>query len=130
MITATNEVAPYKTKFSNGASVASIAFSDNTAEKGGRGDGFRPHDLLEAAFACCLNMSARMYADQNSLQLQDVTTTVQLDRSDPENICFRYSVELAGNLSENDRAEILKALQTCPVHKTLSSPISFEQIKK
>ena len=42
------------------------ASSDNTPDKGGKGAGFRPHELLEAALACCMNMSVRMYAESHS----------------------------------------------------------------
>ncbi|MBC2602295.1 OsmC family protein [Puniceicoccus vermicola] len=122
MITAGSECRPYKTKFTN---KTLVSFSDNTTEKGGSGDGFRPHELLEAAFACCMNMSVRMYAEENSMNLDSVTTTVTIDRSEPGEACFEYSIQLSGDLSKEETDSILEAVKNCPVRKTLSSKLSF-----
>ncbi len=123
MITADNELKPYKTKFTNSTV---FSYSDNTAEKGGNGDGFRPHELLEAALACCMNMSVRMYADQNSINLDSVTTTVSIDRSKSDGVCFEYSIHLNGDLSEKETNDILEMVKTCPVRETLSTKLSFK----
>ncbi len=123
MIKANNEQQPYKTKFTNGTV---ISYSDVALNKGGSGDGFRPHELLESALACCVNMSIRMYADKKSLQLKTISTTVNLDRSQPNEVCFDYNVKLDGNLSESERNDILEVARNCPVRKTLSSRITFK----
>ncbi|MBJ7555492.1 OsmC family protein [Marinomonas spartinae] len=123
MITADSELKPYKTKFTNSAATS---FSDNTADKGGDGDGFRPHELLEAAFACCMNMSVRMYADKQSINLDSVTTHVTIDRTEPGEACFEYSIQLNGDISEKETNDILEMVKNCPVRKTLSSTLSFK----
>ncbi|MDD4896469.1 MAG: OsmC family protein, partial [Atribacterota bacterium] len=38
-------------------------FSDTTRDKGGSEEGIRPHELLEAALASCLNITIRMTLD-------------------------------------------------------------------
>ena len=40
---------------------------DTTLEKGGTGKCIRPHDLLEAALAACMNIAIRMEAQKNNL---------------------------------------------------------------
>ncbi len=55
MIECRSDEARYKTIFTNGIHETC---ADTTADKGGGNAGFRPHDLMEAALASCLNMSS------------------------------------------------------------------------
>jgi len=123
VIKTSSEKEPYKIKFTNSTV---ISYSDNAPDKGGNGDGFRPHELLEAALACCVNMSVRMYADNNSMKLDSVSTTVTIDRSQPQEACFEYNVQFNGKLSASEKDDILEMIKNCPVRKTLSSKISFK----
>ena len=123
MIVSTSQAPRYKTTFSNGVHES---VSDTTADKGGGNSGFRPHDLLEAALASCINMTVRMYADSHAIALVGVTTRVTLDRSDPQAVVFRYEVDLDGELTESERDSLLRAAAACPVRRTLSKEIRFE----
>jgi putative redox protein len=122
MIKAISEQPPYKTLFTNGKSVS---FSDTTADKGGGGTGFRPHELLEAALASCMNMYLSMFAQEHSIPLSSISTTVILDRSMPNEVCFEYSVDLSGDLSETDRRRLLDEIKSCPLRQTLSKKVTF-----
>ncbi|HEX3104593.1 MAG TPA: OsmC family protein [Terriglobales bacterium] len=88
--------------------------------------GFRPHDLLEAALATCANISVRMYAADHGIPLRNVTTTVSLDKSHSDEVVFRYTVCLDGDLTEEHKDRLLQAVGACPVRRTLSRKISFE----
>lgn len=123
MIVSTSEEPRYRNTFSDGVHKA---VSDTTTDKGGGNSGFRPHDLLEAAVATCVNMTVRMYADSRSIALAGVKTKVSLDRSDPQSAVFHYKVELDGDLTESDRENLLRAAAACPVRRTLSRAIRFE----
>lgn len=123
MIRTTSEFPDYKTQFTNGKD---IAFADTTADKGGSEAGFRPHELLEAALACCINISLRRCARENSIALRSVTTTVDLDRSRPDESCFEYSVELSGNLSDAERKLLLDKTGFCAVRQTLCGNVTFK----
>jgi putative redox protein len=125
MITCKSEQIQYQTTFSNGHLTS---YADATEDKGGKGAGFRPHELLEAAFASCLNMHLRMYADHHNISLDGVSTTVTLDRNLPNDAIFKYSIDLKGSLSEEQRSVLLRIVKTCPVRKTLSKVISFKEI--
>jgi putative redox protein len=100
-------------------------FSDTTRDKGGSESGFRPHALLEAALASCMNMTLCMYTDQQGLALSDVTTRVKLDRSQSEETVFEYEVELQRELSEQDRARLLDVVgeMSCSPHPVKTSDI-------
>jgi len=123
MICATSELTPYQTRFSDGEHQG---ISDTTADKGGQHSGFRPHDLLEAALATCVNMTVRMYADNQAIPLRSVTTKVSIDRSLPDEAVFRYEVDLDGELTPVQKDKLLHAANACPVRRTLSKGIRFE----
>jgi putative redox protein len=123
MVIAKNEQPHYRTRFSNGAQEA---FADTTPDKGGAAAGFRPHELLEAALACCVNMSVRMCAERHAIPLDAVEIRVRLDRGS-EGAVFRTEIEIHGSsLTPEHRAKLLEAARACPVRRTLSGPLRFE----
>lgn len=121
MIVSVSGDTPYKTIFTDGVREG---FCDTTPDKGGGGSGFRPHDLLEAAYACCLNMNLKMFADKNKLHLDEVKVRVSLNRDDPGETVFEYAVELKGDLGPEEK-RMMAELGPCPVGKTLSKKITF-----
>jgi putative redox protein len=123
MIYAKSELTPYRTRFSDGEHEST---SDTTADNGGNHSGFRPHDLLAAALATCVNMTVRMYADNHGIPLRGVTANVTLDRTHPDEVVFRYDVELDGELTAEQQSRLFHAASACPVRKTLSKRIRFE----
>jgi len=124
MIQTKAEEPRYLTTFSNGTHTAQ---SDTTADKGGAGAGFRPHELLEAALGACTNMTVRMYAERHNVKLTRLEVTVKLDRSTPGVAVFRYHVDAEGEgLTPELRARMLKVVTACPVRKTLSGELRFE----
>ena len=126
MIRTENEEINYKTKFYNGEY---SAFSDTTIDKGGSNSGFRPHELLEAAVACCMNMHIRMFAENHKMDVSKVKTEVSLNKNDPEFTVFEYKVEINGKLTGLEKEKLMQVVQSCPVKKTLSKRIDFIHIK-
>ena len=88
--------------------------------------GFRPHELLEAALACCLNISLRMYATRHNIPLAGLATEVSLDRRVAGEAVFEYGLELDGPITEGQRQELLQAAESCAVSETLSRKILFK----
>jgi putative redox protein len=125
MVIAKGDNTQYLTSFSNGKFEG---FSDNTEEKGGKGAGFRPHELLEASLACCVNMWLRIYADNHGIPLDEVTTRVWVKRDHPGKTEFEYSIELKGTLTDEQRNKLMRIAETCPVRQSLSREISFHSI--
>jgi len=117
----------YQTHFTNGTNVC---ISDTTIDKGGSGAGFRPHELLEASFATCMNMSMRMYAREHSIPLSFVSTIVTLNRNKPDEVSLEYNINFPDNLSEANRQTLLEVIKSCPVRKTLSKKITFREYCK
>lgn len=99
--------------------------SDATIEKGGQGQGFRPHDILESAYASCLNIFVQMLCKKMRISSDNISVKVDLTRLESRTI-FNYFIEFGDNISERQKEKILKAVEECPVRKTLSRPIAFE----
>ena len=120
MIIAKKHEPSFRVEYSNGTH---RGYADVAVEKGGNGHGFRPHDLLEASLAVCLNMTVRMYAKEHGIALADVEARVQLDRSDREIARFHYELTLSGDITESERDVMIRAASCCPVSQTLSRRI-------
>lgn len=122
MIKATSQSGRLLTRVSNGRHEA---YADPAVEKGGSGGGFRPHELLEAALAACVNMAVRLRAQRLAIPLEDVEVTVDLDRSDPRRAAFAVSVEISGSVAKEHHQLLMDAARSCPVRETLSREIVF-----
>ena len=96
MIKCTGKETNFETFFTNGRHEGSC---DVPAEKGGGDAGFRPHELLEAALACCLNISLWMYATRHNIPLAGLATEVSLDRRVAGEAVFEYGLELDGPIT-------------------------------
>jgi len=125
MIVATSEREHFLTSFTNGRDAAR---ADAAVDKGGGDAGFRPHDLLEASIASCINIWLRMYSTSHSVPLERVVTTVEADRTDPAAVTFKYSVEVSGPLTAEQRQKLLDIAAICPVRRTLERTISFVEV--
>jgi putative redox protein len=126
MIHTKSQPEKFLVQFTNGAQ---FSMADATRDKGGGDAGFRPHELIEAALASCMNMSLRMYAEKHSLPLSGVSVNVSLNRSNPDEPTFEYSIDFQGYLSEKEKSQLIPALENCPVRNTLSKPLQFKLCK-
>jgi putative redox protein len=124
MIRCQSQERPYRTIFTNGTFSGAC---DASPDKGGEGDGFRPHELLEAALGSCLAMTLSMYARHHRLPLEEVTVSVTLERPEAGTAAFVCDIRLTGDLNETARGRLLRAAKACPVRKTLSSRLVFRE---
>lgn len=113
---------PYQVRFSNGTV---SAISDPAVESGGGGQGFRPHQLLEAAVGSCTAMVIGKYAKAHGIPLAGVAVTVTLDAGETDSATFVCAIEFSGELTDEQRRRMLRAARVCPVRKTLGKRLSF-----
>ena len=99
--------------------------ADAPIAKGGGGEGFGAHQLLEASLATCINMAVRMHAAQAAIPLRAVSTWVELTWPDAQTTEFRYGLTLDGPLSEEQKQELHDVAENCPVRRTLSRNLMF-----
>ncbi|OLN27508.1 hypothetical protein DVDV_2104 [Desulfovibrio sp. DV] len=116
MVVCQGLAVPLQVAFGNGTF---SGVCDATPDKGGAGQGFRPHELLEAALGSCLVMVMTKYALAHAIPLVRAGVTVTLDRSDSEVAAYGCTVALEGDLTEEERRKILRAARACPVRRTL-----------
>jgi putative redox protein len=122
MVRADFQFTDYLTKLTCGDQ---YIFSDVGLDKGGQGNGCRPHDLLEAAFASCLQITMRMYAREHDIEVGESSVRVELMRSD-QATRFEYDICFDDCCADDVRERIRDVLSRCPVKTTLSRQITFQ----
>jgi putative redox protein len=124
MITTQSTSKRFQTLVSNGQTSLT---ADPPKDKGGDGEGFGAHELLESALAACMNMAVRMRAVERGIAIPTVRTAVRISRPTSGNVTFNYEVALVGDLSAADRMVLMQAADECPVRQTLSKQLTFER---
>lgn len=125
MVTSKSKSANYCTEISNDNT---LVFSDVAEDKGGNGKYFRPHDLLCAGFASCLNITIRMILENKNIEYESVQVEVDLDRKTEDVTKFLYNIEITASISEELKEQLITMAINCPVRKTLSKNIEFVRI--
>ncbi|GCD93518.1 OsmC family protein [Embleya hyalina] len=86
--------------------------------------GMRPHELLEAALATCMAISARMALADLGIGDADVDVRVHLERGEAQTR-FRYELVLDPAL-ETHREAVMERVERSPVRSTLSKRLIFD----
>src|SRR5580704_5083465 len=107
---------------------------DEPLSAGGTDTGPNPYDFLLAALGSCTSMTVALFARRKGWPLEAVT--VRLRHSTVHAVdcqeCetkeglideIHLDVELAGALSDEQRARLLDIADRCPVHRTLTSEL-------
>ena len=125
MIHATYHASSYQASFTNGLHEA---VADLPTSKGGEGQGFGPHELLEAALATCMTITVKLCARKTDIDLQSVSCVVQLDRSTPDEVKATYQLTLEGTITQEQASMLCDAASKCPVAKTLAKAIAIHPL--
>ena len=90
---------------------------------GGTASGPEPHDLFDAALGACKALTLMLYARQKGLALDSLDVRVVRDDSQERQGIYRLAVELDlhGALDDEQRQQLLRIADKCPVHKLMTS---------
>jgi putative redox protein len=121
MIEATALPAAWQVRFRAGGNEGR---ADTIKDGTGGSAGMRPHELLEAALATCMTMSAQMALADLGVAHGEVCVRVHLEREQSATR-FRYELIL-GPALEPHRPAVTERIERSPVRATLSKQLIFE----
>ena len=115
------------------AGTTAVALASGTAQwradldtaAGGAGEHPTPHDLLDGALAACTTLTLQLYAKRKQYSLAAVRVQVVRDE-DPTNYRLRRDVTVEGELSDAQRADLLRVANACPIHKALHKTFAID----
>ncbi len=125
MIKATNTQAKYQCVLDNGSEQNLLV--DLPSSKGGTGNGVTPLELLEGALASCMNISLRLQAEKEGIELESVQTTVSMQRDENGKTTFSYDCKFDETIDPQTAEKIKAVLQRCAVRSILTNPIEVKE---
>ncbi len=99
-----------------------VLVADEPKDDFGDDTGPAPHELLLAALGSCTSMTVKLYADRKEWPLEAVHVVLN-GRQEEAGFLIERRLELAGALSDEQKARLLEIADKCPVAKTLKGTI-------
>ncbi len=98
--------------------------SDEPTWNGGEEKGMNPFEILASALVACTCATLRMYADRKGWEVDSIHAEVILDReAKPGETLFNRTIQVIGNLTQEQEERLLFIANKCPVHQILTHTI-------
>lgn len=122
-VTAVLQHTPYSVSFTDDAGHTWMA--DEPADVGGGNRAPTPEHLILSGLGACTAITLQMVASRRDLPLTGVRVVLQLnpDGKPAFGNDIQRRIELDGELDADQRAQLLKAANACPMHKLLAGEI-------
>jgi putative redox protein len=107
---------------------------DESEDLGGHDFGPSPYQLLTSALAACTSMTLQMYARRKKWPVEEVLCHINYSKEYYEDCIscvdsgahldtFNRTIEIKGDLTDEQRARMLEIADKCPVHRSMSNEI-------
>ena len=103
--------------------------ADEPSDLGGANAGPTPYGYLLAALGACTTMTLRLYANRKKIPLKRASVSMRHEKVHADDCAgcesggkidsIKRELTLEGDLTAEQRAELLAVADKCPVHKTL-----------
>lgn len=92
------------------------------------GEGFNPGEILASALGSCMSMTTMGFARMKKLPLESIEIDVKLSdgKSKESTAHFDIGVKLIGNLTIDEKNEILTFTHNCHIHEILTTQSSTD----
>ena len=98
--------------------------ADAATETGGEDSAPDPHNLLDAALAACTSLTLQIYAGRKNYPLQQAQVTIEHEEGKGFYKLDR-KIRLLGDLTEEQRQDLLRVADRCPIHRALTGEITI-----
>ena len=92
--------------------------ADLSANLGGSGQDPDPHDLLDSSLVACTILTLQVYAKRKQYPLETVEVSLVHDEDDTTYRMDRQ-ITLGGPLSQQQKDDLMRVANACPLHKAL-----------
>lgn len=93
--------------------------SDVPTDLGGDNSAPDPHKYLEVAHASCTAITVMMYAKKKAIPLEDINVSITITAEGEAN-AISCTIQLIGNLTKEQKDNLMVISEKCPVHKFIS----------
>jgi len=86
------------------------------------GEGPDPHDLFDTSLGACKALTVTLYARRKGIPLMSIDVDIQRDNAEEKKGVYRLKtvLTLQGDLTDEQRAELLDIAGRCPIHKLMT----------
>jgi putative redox protein len=101
-----------------------VLYSDQPPEEDGKDEGFSPTEILAASLASCVAYFAVRFLQARKLNTEGLKVDIDHEYANsPRRLSkFKLKIELPQDFPEKYRKAIVKSVESCSVHNTLTHP--------